>query len=393
MFGVGLLFWNGRSLIGWLLTAAGAIFILAGVLANLHIYFQPATLFHTLVMLVLLVGGLGLIARALSSATARPAGALCARRDGVAGRATKNRLPQERQCLGTRPKPRISSSQKLRGMDGTISRPRQRGQRKAGGSAAIRCLGSQAGSLNRPHSPLERRRAVLGWSSCAASFSSSRARSSCGDGWRPRPLARRLATRFVAGRNPRQALAVSRRLNSEGITVTLDHLGESVTTLDEAAAARDVYLRTLTAIHDSGIRGQRLPEADPVRPRFLVRRSAAPMSSSWCGAPTSSAASCASIWNRASIPTARSTWWTDLHADIRRGGRGDPGVPATAARRISRMLCAARIRVRLCKGAYLEPPAVAFPQKADVDRNYIELMKILLDQRRLSGDRHARSSR
>lgn len=65
LIGIGLLFWNGRSIIGWVLTAAGALFILAGVLANLHIYFQPTSLFHTLVMLVLLVGGLGLIARAL----------------------------------------------------------------------------------------------------------------------------------------------------------------------------------------------------------------------------------------------------------------------------------------------------------------------------------------
>src|SRR3954469_9459311 len=65
LIGIGLLFWNGRSVIGWLLTAAGALFIAAGVIANLHIYFQPATLFHTLVMLILLVGGLGLIARAL----------------------------------------------------------------------------------------------------------------------------------------------------------------------------------------------------------------------------------------------------------------------------------------------------------------------------------------
>src|SRR5438477_13015516 len=67
--------------------------------------------------------------------------------------------------------------------------------------------------------------------------------------------AKRLATRFVAGETLDQALAVSRRLNDEGITVTLDHLGESVNSLEEAAAARDVYLRTLTAIHDSGIRG------------------------------------------------------------------------------------------------------------------------------------------
>lgn len=65
LFGVGLLFWNGRSVAGKLLTIAGALFIIAGVIANMHIYFQPATLFHTLVMLVLLAGGLGLIARSL----------------------------------------------------------------------------------------------------------------------------------------------------------------------------------------------------------------------------------------------------------------------------------------------------------------------------------------
>lgn len=65
LIGIGLLFWNGRSIAGWILTSAGALFIGVGVIANLHIYFQPATLFHTLVMLVLLIGGLGLIARAL----------------------------------------------------------------------------------------------------------------------------------------------------------------------------------------------------------------------------------------------------------------------------------------------------------------------------------------
>jgi uncharacterized protein len=66
LLGVGILFWNGRSIVGWLVTAVGALFILAGVIANMHIYFQPTSLFNTLVMLVLFVGGLGLIARALS---------------------------------------------------------------------------------------------------------------------------------------------------------------------------------------------------------------------------------------------------------------------------------------------------------------------------------------
>jgi hypothetical protein len=65
LIGIAMLFWNGRSLPGWLLTIAGGLFILAGVIANLHIYFQPTSLFNTLVMLILLVGGLGLIARAL----------------------------------------------------------------------------------------------------------------------------------------------------------------------------------------------------------------------------------------------------------------------------------------------------------------------------------------
>ena len=65
LIGVGFLFWNGRSIVGWVLTVAGALFILAGVIANMHIYFRPTSLFNTLVMLVLLVGGLGLIARAL----------------------------------------------------------------------------------------------------------------------------------------------------------------------------------------------------------------------------------------------------------------------------------------------------------------------------------------
>jgi hypothetical protein len=65
LFGVGILFWNGKSVIGWLLTVAGALFIFAGIIANMHIYFQPTSLFNTMVMLILLVGGLVLIARSL----------------------------------------------------------------------------------------------------------------------------------------------------------------------------------------------------------------------------------------------------------------------------------------------------------------------------------------
>jgi len=65
IFGIGLLFFNGRSIAGWLLTIAGAVIIFAGILTHLDIYFQPTSLFNTLLMLVLLAGGIGLVARSL----------------------------------------------------------------------------------------------------------------------------------------------------------------------------------------------------------------------------------------------------------------------------------------------------------------------------------------
>ncbi|HEX8456402.1 MAG TPA: hypothetical protein VF656_03695 [Pyrinomonadaceae bacterium] len=65
IFGVGLLFFNGRSKIGWLLLFVGVVIIFTGIITNLHIYFQPTSLFNTILMLVLLAGGVGLVARAL----------------------------------------------------------------------------------------------------------------------------------------------------------------------------------------------------------------------------------------------------------------------------------------------------------------------------------------
>ena len=67
LFGVALLFFNGRSVIGWLLLIAGAVIVLMGILLNLEIYFRSTSLFNTLLMLVLLFGGLGLVARSLRS--------------------------------------------------------------------------------------------------------------------------------------------------------------------------------------------------------------------------------------------------------------------------------------------------------------------------------------
>lgn len=65
MLGIGLLFWNGKSILGWLLTVGGLLFVVVGVIANMDIYFQRTSLWNTLIMLGLIAAGLGLIARSL----------------------------------------------------------------------------------------------------------------------------------------------------------------------------------------------------------------------------------------------------------------------------------------------------------------------------------------
>ena len=65
IFGIGILFFNGKSIVGWILLFVGIVIIFAGIISNLNIYFQPTSLFNTIVMLILLAGGIGLIARAI----------------------------------------------------------------------------------------------------------------------------------------------------------------------------------------------------------------------------------------------------------------------------------------------------------------------------------------
>jgi hypothetical protein len=72
VIGVGFLFYDAKSLVGWLLTIASLVIIFAGILMSLHIYFQPTSLFNTLMMLALLFGGLGLILRSLKAVPAPP---------------------------------------------------------------------------------------------------------------------------------------------------------------------------------------------------------------------------------------------------------------------------------------------------------------------------------
>src|SRR3984957_11690490 len=182
------------------------------------------------------------------------------------------------------------------------------------------------------------------------------------------PAARRLATRFVAGETLDLALALSRSLNAEGISVTLDHLGESVTSLDEAAEARDVYLRTLEAIHSGGISGNvslkltqfglDLSEADCRANVERLTERAAQFGNFVRVDMESSAYTDRTIALVTSLHARHASVGTVIQAYLHRSQADVEN------------LCALGIRVRLCKGAYMEPASVAFPSKQDVDRNY-----------------------
>lgn len=67
IFGIGILFFNGKSILGWILLFAGVIIIGTGILMNLQVYFQPTSLFNTIIMLILLAGGIGLVAKGIAA--------------------------------------------------------------------------------------------------------------------------------------------------------------------------------------------------------------------------------------------------------------------------------------------------------------------------------------
>lgn len=190
--------------------------------------------------------------------------------------------------------------------------------------------------------------------------------------------AKRLSTRFVAGETLDQALEVCRRLNSEGITVTLDHLGESVSSLGEAAEARDVYLRTLSTIQESKIEGNVSLKLTQFGLDFSYER---------CRDNVEQLVRRAAELKSFVRVDMESSEYTDRTLDLvteLNAQYGAVGVVIQAylfrSKEDIERLCARGIRVRLCKGAYLEPHSVAFAKKAEVDRNYAELMRILLDR-------------
>jgi proline dehydrogenase len=187
----------------------------------------------------------------------------------------------------------------------------------------------------------------------------------------------RLTSRFIAGSTLESALAVCRRVNGDGILVSLDHLGESVTSLDEAQRSRDTYFAALDRIAELGIQG-----TVSVKPTQL----GLDFSEAECEANVELLVERAKAIGAAVEIDMESSAYVDRtlalvshlharHASVR------AVIQAYLYRSESDIedLCRQGIPVRLCKGAYKEPSDVAFPKKKDLDQNYVHLMIRLLD--------------
>ena len=191
-------------------------------------------------------------------------------------------------------------------------------------------------------------------------------------------LARRFASRFVAGESLDQGVAAARQLASRGITASLDLLGESVTDEAEAVAARDQYLRILDRMAASAVE---------VNVSIKLTQMGLDISEALCVANMTAILEKAAALHgfvrldmEGSAYTQRTLDFFRLYLSDRFGAHCGVVIQAMLRRSEADIedLIAMKARVRLCKGAYLEPPAVAFPEKADVDRNYIRLMERLL---------------
>jgi proline dehydrogenase len=189
---------------------------------------------------------------------------------------------------------------------------------------------------------------------------------------------KKLATRFVAGEDMEEAIAAIRELNARGCTASFDHLNESVARVAEAEEEVREYLRVLARIDDTGIRSNvsiKLTQFGLDIDAELAYRNARTV-----------VAEAARRGNFVRIDMEGSNV-TQVTLDIFKRlraefGLNDVGIVVQAYLRRTaadvKELLKIPARIRLCKGAYNEPPEVAFPDKADVDQNYIRLMKQLL---------------
>jgi proline dehydrogenase len=194
-------------------------------------------------------------------------------------------------------------------------------------------------------------------------------------------IGQRISSRFVAGTQVEDALRATQTVNKSGPSVSIDNLGENVTNADEARASSQLYHQLLDDIAVQKLNANislKLThmglDVDEKLARDLVT-----------GLVAKAAAMNPWSFVRVDMEGSPYTQRTlDFVHELHRspGNQGCVGAVIQSYMRRSESdvenLLAEGIRIRLCKGAYKEPPEIAFQQKSEVDANYVKLMKILM---------------
>jgi proline dehydrogenase len=187
---------------------------------------------------------------------------------------------------------------------------------------------------------------------------------------------RRMSHRFVAGEELDEALAAAKVCNDEGMLVSLDYLGENVSTTGDAQHSRDAYLEVFEKI-----------AAQQINANVSCKLTALglDLSSEFCEGLVLSVAERAAAFDNFLRVDMEGSVYTQRTIDLVKRVRTQNPVIGTViqaylyrSEKDVQDLLAYGCRIRLCKGAYKESPEVAFERKADVDANYVRLMQMLL---------------
>ena len=194
---------------------------------------------------------------------------------------------------------------------------------------------------------------------------------------------RRMARRFVAGETLDEAIAAARACNDAGMMVSLDHLGENVSTTSEAQRSRDAYLEVFERI---------AAEKLHANVSCKLTQLGLDINIEFCEGLVLSIVERAAGFDNFLRVDMEGSLYTQRTIDlVKRVRARNPAVGTVIQSYLYRSetdvadLLAYGCRIRLCKGAYKEPEDVAYPRKEDVDANYIRLTQLLLS----SGFYHA----
>jgi len=192
------------------------------------------------------------------------------------------------------------------------------------------------------------------------------------------PVSRDLVQRFVAGATVDDAVAVARRLYDDGLTISLDHLGEDTTDGGRADAQTKAYRTLLGRLADAGL---------TAGAEVSVKLSALGMGLDWQLALDNARAVCESAGAVGTAVTVDMEDYTTTEttlavlAELRVDYPGTGAVIQSYLRRSAedcRALATAGSRVRLCKGAYTGPESVAYQEPVEVRRSYVRCLRILM---------------